>query len=162
MPKRIETGIVTSDKTAKTRRVEIPRLVKHPRYGKYVRRKTICHVHDENNDSHLGDLVEIVESRPLSRTKRWALVRVVEKGRMLDLAAMRAAAGMALWEASPRKTPPRRDNHDSDANAAGRRRQHGGQRTGVFQGAGRIAEAFRRHRRYRRLQRQERDRPAAT
>ena len=92
MPKRIETGIVTSDKAAKTRRVEIPRLVKHPRYGKYVRRKTICHVHDENNESHAGDLVEIVESRPLSRTKRWALVRVVEKGRMLDLVAMRAAA----------------------------------------------------------------------
>jgi small subunit ribosomal protein S17 len=92
MPKRIETGIVTSDKAAKTRRVEIPRLVKHPRYGKYVRRKTICHVHDENNASHAGDLVEIVESRPLSRTKRWELVRVVEKGRMVDLVAMRAAA----------------------------------------------------------------------
>jgi small subunit ribosomal protein S17 len=91
MPKRFETGIVTSDKTAKTRRVEIPRLVKHPRYGKYVRRKTVCHVHDENNDSHLGDLVEIVESRPLSRTKRWALVGVVEKGRMVDVGAMRAA-----------------------------------------------------------------------
>ena len=92
MPKRVETGIVTSDKAAKTRRVEIPRLVKHPRYGKYVRRKTICHVHDENNDSHMGDLVEIIESRPMSRTKRWALVRVVEKGRMVDLVAMRAAA----------------------------------------------------------------------
>jgi small subunit ribosomal protein S17 len=72
--------------------VEIPRLVRHPRYGKYVRRKTICHVHDENNESHAGDLVEIVESRPMSRMKRWALVRVVEKGRMLDLVAMRAAA----------------------------------------------------------------------
>jgi small subunit ribosomal protein S17 len=72
--------------------VEIPRLVKHPRYGKYVRRKTICYVHDENNESQIGDLVEIVESRPLSRLKRWALVRVVEKGRMLDVAAMRAPA----------------------------------------------------------------------
>jgi small subunit ribosomal protein S17 len=92
MPKRIETGIVTSDKGAKTRRVEIPRLVKHPRYGKFVRRKTVCHVHDENNESHTGDLVEIIESRPLSRTKRWALVRIVEKGQMLDLVAMRAAA----------------------------------------------------------------------
>ena len=69
MPKRVETGIVTSDKTAKTRRVEIPRLVRHPRYGKYVRRKTICYVHDENNESHMGDLVEIIESRPMSRTK---------------------------------------------------------------------------------------------
>ena len=92
MPKRVQTGIVTSDKTAKTRRVEIPRLVKHPRYGKYVHRKTVCHVHDENNESSVGDLVEIVESRPMSKTKRWALTRVVEKGRMLDLAAMRAAA----------------------------------------------------------------------
>jgi small subunit ribosomal protein S17 len=91
MPKRVETGIVTSDKTAKTRRVEIPRLVKHPRYGKYVRRKTVCHVHDENNESHLGDMVEIVESRPMSRLKRWALVRVVEKGRLIDLVALRAA-----------------------------------------------------------------------
>jgi small subunit ribosomal protein S17 len=92
MPKRIETGIVTSDKTAKTRRVEIPRLVRHPRYGKFIRRKTICYVHDETNESHAGDVVEIVESRPLSRTKRWALVRVVEKGKMVDLVAMRAAA----------------------------------------------------------------------
>jgi small subunit ribosomal protein S17 len=92
MPKRVETGIVTSDKMAKTRRVEIPRLVKHPRYGKYVRRKTICHVHDENNESHAGDKVEIIESRPLSRTKRWALVRVIEKGRAVDVVALRAAA----------------------------------------------------------------------
>ena len=92
MPKRVRTGIVTSDKTAKTRRVEIPRLVKHPRYGKYIHRKTICHVHDENNESSLGDLVEIVESRPMSKTKRWALTRVVEKGQMVDLVAMRAAA----------------------------------------------------------------------
>ncbi len=92
MPKRVETGVVTSDKAAKTRRVEIPRLVRHPRYGKFVRRKTVCHVHDENNESHVGDLVEIVESRPMSRSKRWALVRVVEKGRMVDLVAMRAAA----------------------------------------------------------------------
>lgn len=92
MPKRVETGIVTSDKASKTRRVEIPRMVKHQRYGKYVRRKTVCHVHDENNESGVGDVVEIVESRPMSRTKRWSLVRVVEKGRMLDVAAMRAVA----------------------------------------------------------------------
>ena len=92
MPKRVEIGIVMSDKTAKTRRVEIPRLVKHPRYGKYLRRKTVCYVHDENNESKSGDLVEIIESRPTSRMKRWALVRIVEKGKMIDLAAMRAAA----------------------------------------------------------------------
>ncbi len=92
MPKRVEIGVVISDKTAKTRRVEIPRLVKHPRYGKYLRRKTVCYVHDENNESKSGDMVEIIESRPMSRMKRWALVRVVEKGKMIDLAAMRAAA----------------------------------------------------------------------
>jgi small subunit ribosomal protein S17 len=92
MPKRVEIGVVLSDKTAKTRRVEIPRLVKHPRYGKYLRRKTVCYVHDENNESKSGDVVEIIESRPTSRMKRWALVRIVEKGKMIDLAAMRAAA----------------------------------------------------------------------
>jgi small subunit ribosomal protein S17 len=92
MPKRVAVGVVTGDKAAKTRRVEIPRLVKHSRYGKYIRRKTICYVHDENETSQAGDTVEIVESRPLSRLKRWELVRVVEKGRLIDLAAMRAAA----------------------------------------------------------------------
>jgi small subunit ribosomal protein S17 len=92
MAKRQEIGIVISDKTLKTRRVEIPRLVKDPQYGKYIRRKTVCYVHDENNESHAGDTVEIQESRPLSRTKRWTLVRVVEKGRLVDLTALRAAA----------------------------------------------------------------------
>lgn len=92
MPKKVEVGVVTSDKTAKTRRVEIPRLVRHPRYGKYLRRRTICYVHDENNESRLGDTVEIIESRPMSRTKRWQLVRVVAKSQLIDLAALRAAA----------------------------------------------------------------------
>ena len=87
MPKRVAVGIVTSDKTAKTRRVEIPRLVKHPKYGKYVRRKTVCYVHDENNESGAGDTVEIVESRPASKTKRWHLVRVVAKSSAVDAAA---------------------------------------------------------------------------
>jgi small subunit ribosomal protein S17 len=77
--RRVETGVVTSDKMNKTRRVEIPRLVKHARYGKYIRRRTICKVHDENNESHTGDKVEIMETRPLSKTKRWRLVRVVTK-----------------------------------------------------------------------------------
>jgi small subunit ribosomal protein S17 len=92
MPKRAVVGVVTSDRAAKTRRVEIPRLVRHPKYGKFVRRRTVCYVHDEENASQTGDLVEIVESRPMSKLKRWQLVRVVEKGRVIDLAAMRAAA----------------------------------------------------------------------
>ncbi len=79
--RRLETGVVTSDKMNKTRRVEIPRLVKHPRYGKYIRRRTICHVHDEQNESRMGDTVEIMEARPISKTKHWRLVRVVKKVR---------------------------------------------------------------------------------
>src|SRR6266851_5322611 len=77
--RRTAVGLVTSDKMNKTRRVEIPRLVKHARYGKYIRRRTVCHVHDEQNESRQGDTVEIMESRPLSKTKHWRLVRVVIK-----------------------------------------------------------------------------------
>src|SRR5438477_12130384 len=77
--RRIEIGIVTSDKMDKTRRVEIPRLVKHPRYGKYIRRRTICHVHDETNESRAGDQVEIMETRRLPKTKTWRLVKIVAK-----------------------------------------------------------------------------------
>lgn len=91
MPKKVATGVVTSDKMAKTRRVEIARLVKHPMYGKYVRRKTVCYVHDEDEESSLGDRVEIVESSPRSRLKRWDLVRVVEKSTAIDVAALREA-----------------------------------------------------------------------
>jgi len=91
MAKRISIGVVTSDKAAKTRRVEIPRLVKHAKYGKILRRKTVCHVHDEREESHAGDTVEIVESRPQSKTKRWELVRVLGKSRLVDIAAMRAS-----------------------------------------------------------------------
>jgi small subunit ribosomal protein S17 len=78
--RRTEVGVVTSDKMNKTRRVEIPRLVKHPRYGKYIKRRTICHVHDEQNESRQGDTVEIMETRPLSKTKHWRLLRIVTKG----------------------------------------------------------------------------------
>lgn len=88
MPKRVEIGTVTSDKMQKTRRVEIPRLVRHPKYGKYVRRRTICYVHDENGTSALGDKVEIVEAPPRSKMKRWELVRVVTRSRASDVAAL--------------------------------------------------------------------------
>ena len=79
MPKMVKVGVVTGDTTLKTRRVEISLVLKHPKYGKYLRRKTICYVHDENNDSHMGDTVEIVECRPRSRTKRWELQRIVKQ-----------------------------------------------------------------------------------
>ena len=92
MPKKQVIGFVTSDKQSKTRRVEIARLVKHPAYGKYVRRKTVCHVHDEENKSNLGDQVEIIECPPKSKTKRWELLRVVTESRLVDLTAMRQEA----------------------------------------------------------------------
>ena len=81
MAKRIVTGIVTRDKADQTRRVEIARLVRHAIYGKIMRRRTICYAHDAGNVSHIGDTVEIQESQPLSKLKRWTLVRVVEKAK---------------------------------------------------------------------------------
>lgn len=72
-------GVVTRDKTSKTRRVEVERLVKHVRYGKYIKRRTVAYVHDESNDSHVGDTVEIMECRPMSKTKHWLLIRVVSR-----------------------------------------------------------------------------------
>jgi small subunit ribosomal protein S17 len=77
--RRVEVGVVTSDKMNKTRRVEIPRLVKHAKYSKYIRRRTICHVHDEKNESHVGDTVQIMECRPVSKMKHWRLVRIVTR-----------------------------------------------------------------------------------
>lgn len=77
--RRTLIGVVTRDKMDKTRRVDVERLVKHPRYGKYIKRRTVCYVHDEKNESHAGDTVEIMETRPLSKMKCWRLLRVVTK-----------------------------------------------------------------------------------
>src|SRR5437588_3170042 len=84
--RKTEIGVVTSDKMNKTRRVEIERLVPHPKYGKFLRRRTVCHAHDEQNQSHVGDLVEIMETRPLSKLKRWRVVRIVRQGAQQALA----------------------------------------------------------------------------
>ena len=78
--RKTAVGVVTRAKMNKTRRVEIGRLVAHPQYGKYQKRRTVCYAHDEANHSQMGDLVEIMETRPLSKTKRWRLVRVVRRG----------------------------------------------------------------------------------
>lgn len=98
MPKRVAVGRVTSDKMQKTRVVEIPRKVRHPKYGKFVRQRTICYVHDEENESSLGDTVKIIEAAPTSKKKRWALVEVIERSREVDVAAMRAARKLADQE----------------------------------------------------------------
>jgi small subunit ribosomal protein S17 len=98
---RVIAGIVTGDKTTTTRRVEVQRLVRHPQYGKFIKKRTVCYVHDENNESRLGDTVEIRESRPLSRTKRWTLVRVTVKAPTRTVANLEGAvAGSTLPEAT--------------------------------------------------------------
>ena len=84
--RRTLQGVVTSDKRDKTLRVEVKRLYRHAKYGKIVRGRTVCHVHDENNEAREGDTVEITESRPHSKQKRWEFVRVVEKSKAVDRA----------------------------------------------------------------------------
>ncbi|EDK25839.1 MULTISPECIES: 30S ribosomal protein S17 [Vibrio] len=79
---RIQQGRVVSDKMDKSIVVAIERTVKHPIYGKYVKRTTKVHAHDEDNTCGLGDKVEIVECRPLSKTKSWTLVKVLEKAKI--------------------------------------------------------------------------------
>lgn len=76
--KKRQIGIVTSDKREKSLRVEIERRYRHPVYGKIVSSRTICQVHDEDNQAKQGDSVEIVECRPRSKTKCWELIRVVK------------------------------------------------------------------------------------
>ena len=92
MARRVAIGTVTSDKMQKTRRVELPRSYQHPKYGKIIRTATICFVHDEAEESAEGDTVEIRECAPLSKKKRWEMVRVVAKSQAVDVAALRAAA----------------------------------------------------------------------
>lgn len=77
--RKVRTGVVTSNKMAKTITVAIERKVKHPMYGKFVKKTTKFHAHDEKDECSIGDLVKIMESRPLSKTKRWRLVEVLEK-----------------------------------------------------------------------------------
>jgi small subunit ribosomal protein S17 len=81
--RRVVEGIVLSDVRQKTITVEIKRLVKHARYGKYIFRSTNLHAHDEKNEAKKGDRVEIVETRPISKQKRWRLVRVIERAVVL-------------------------------------------------------------------------------
>jgi small subunit ribosomal protein S17 len=72
-------GVVVSDKMLKTRVVEVTEHYRHPMYGKYLKRTQKFHIHDETNDSKSGDKVLIIETRPLSKTKRWRLMKVLER-----------------------------------------------------------------------------------
>jgi small subunit ribosomal protein S17 len=73
-------GVVTSARAAKTITVVIERFVQHPTFGKFLKKSTTCYAHDEKGEAKEGDRVEIMSTRPLSRLKRWRLVKVVEKG----------------------------------------------------------------------------------
>ncbi|HVG14124.1 MAG TPA: 30S ribosomal protein S17 [Chitinophagaceae bacterium] len=77
--RKTRIGVVTSNKMTKTITVAVERKVKHPIYGKFVKKTTRFHAHDEKNEASIGDLVRIMETRPLSKTKRWRLVDIVEK-----------------------------------------------------------------------------------
>ena len=73
-----KVGVITSDARDKSCKVEIQFTVKHPKYGKYIRRRSQIHAHDEKNVAKLGDRVEIAECRPISKTKSWVLAKVIE------------------------------------------------------------------------------------
>jgi len=79
--RKTRIGIVSSNKMTKTITVAVERKVKHPIYGKFVKKTTKFHAHDEKNECTVGDVVKIMETRPLSKTKRWRLVEVVEKAK---------------------------------------------------------------------------------
>ena len=73
------TGVVVSDKMDKTAVIKVERTVKHPLYGKYIKKSTKVHAHDPENKCKIGDRVSVEECRPLSKTKTWTLIEVVEK-----------------------------------------------------------------------------------
>jgi len=79
--RKTRIGVVQSNKMNKTITVSVERKVKHPIYGKFVKKTSSFHAHDEKNECTVGDVVKIMESRPLSKTKRWRLVEVVEKAK---------------------------------------------------------------------------------
>lgn len=79
--RKVRVGRVVSDKMAKSIVVMVERQVKHPVYGKFIKQTSKFHAHDEKNDAKSGDLVRIIETRPLSKTKRWRLVEIVERAK---------------------------------------------------------------------------------
>lgn len=77
--RKTRIGVVSSNKMDKTITVKVERKIKHPIYGKFLKKTTSFHAHDEKNECSIGDTVKIMETRPMSKTKRWRLVEIVEK-----------------------------------------------------------------------------------
>lgn len=90
--RKVIRGIVVSDKAPKTRVVDVERRVPHNFYEKVITKRSRFYAHDENNESHEGDLVEIISTRPLSRLKRWRVVRVLKAAQRLSTETAAAAA----------------------------------------------------------------------
>ena len=99
--RRYETGIVVSDSRQKTITVEVKHLVKHARYGKYLHHSTHLHAHDEKNEAKKGDRVEIIETKPLSKQKRWRLVKIVERAAVLGSLDIKEVEAVAPKKAAP-------------------------------------------------------------
>ncbi len=79
--RKTRIGVVSSSKMMKTITVNVERKVKHPMYGKFIKKSSSFHAHDEQNNAGIGDVVRIMETRPLSKTKRWRLVEIIEKAK---------------------------------------------------------------------------------
>lgn len=79
--RKTRVGVVSSNKMDKTITVSVERKLKHPKYGKFVKVSKKFHAHDETNDAKIGDVVKITETRPLSKTKKWRLVEILERAK---------------------------------------------------------------------------------
>ena len=99
-PLRVTRGVVASDKGNKTIKVVVAYQTRHPKYGKYLQRRTVLHAHDEKNEAREGDTVEIAECRPLSKTKHHRLIRIVERApeRAVTVSAEEVMTGKAPEE----------------------------------------------------------------
>jgi small subunit ribosomal protein S17 len=98
--RKTEIGFVSSKMGDKSIKVTVPFKIPHPRYHKVINRKTVLHVHDEKNETHVGDKVEVMETRPISRLKRWRVVNVIERA----VTASAAVSEQDVAEAVPTKT----------------------------------------------------------
>ena len=107
--RRTVTGVVTADKMDKTVKVRVERLVQHPQFSKTLRKHYDCYAHDEKREAKMGDRVELMESRPLSKLKHWRLVRVVERavvGSVTDDARSAARPALGKADASAKPSSP--------------------------------------------------------
>ena len=98
--RKTEIGFVSSKMGDKSVKVTVPYKTPHPRYHKVINRKTVLHVHDEKNEAKVGDKVEVAETRPISRLKRWRVLKVVERA----ITAAAAVSEQDVAEAVPTKT----------------------------------------------------------